>query len=263
MSQSGHVEVGCPERGTGCLYSAGDADEGYGRQRSVSRSFCGKRPPPRGRLRGSTRLSTLPTLSDSVCGMEPHAELSRWPASRHETAPERRVLVLPGKGYTAQLPGIHLPLRVLALQGWQVWTATWHGVEKLDDVEGVEDLVVSACENLVRQARTLPQLVLAKSLGTMAAGWVADHDVPAIWTTPLLNDEVCVRDLARSTAPALMIAGSEDAAWDDTAAATTGLPYVMVPGADHGWQVGDWRSEVAAIHQLCEAVEEFASQLSP
>lgn len=91
----------------------------------------------------------------------------------------------------------------------------------------------------------------------------ADHGVPAIWTTPLLNAEVCVRDLARADAPALLIGGSDDSTWDDAAAARTGLPRVIVPGADHSWETGDWREELAGIRQLCEAVEEFANRLHP
>ncbi|USQ80029.1 hypothetical protein NF556_20990 [Ornithinimicrobium faecis] len=195
--------------------------------------------------------------------MEPKVELNRWPGSRHENAPNRHVLVLPGRGYTVQLPGLHLPMRTLALQGWQVWTATWSGIDGLGDLEAVEALVVRACETFEQRMGRLPHLVLAKSMGTLAAGWVADHDLPAIWTTPLLNVEGCVRDLARSAAPALLIGGSDDSSWDDAAAAMTGLPSVIVPGADHSWETGHWREELAGLEQLCEAVEEFAARLQP
>lgn len=122
------------------------------------------------------------------------------------------------------MTGLHLPMRALALQGRQVWTATWSGVDGLGNIKEVQALVVRACEDFVHQVGRLPQLVLAKSMGTLAAGWVADHGVPAMWTTPLLNAEVCVRDLARADAPALLMGGTDDPAWDDAAAARTGLP---------------------------------------
>lgn len=114
--------------------------------------------------------------------------------------------------------------------------------------------MVRTCESFAQRAGGLPHLVLAKSMGTLAAGWVADHDVPAIWTTPLLNAELCVRDLARSAAPALLTGGSEEPLWDDAAAALTGLPSVIVSGADHSWETGDSREELAGF-------EEFAARL--
>lgn len=194
--------------------------------------------------------------------MQPTVELTRWPGAREARPSERLALVLPGRGYTVQLPGLHLPLRALALQGWQVWTATWSGVGEVGDTETVRDLVVHACERFVQQVGRVPDLVLAKSMGTLAAGWVADHAVPAIWTTPLLHQQDCVRDLARSTAPALLVGGSQDPAWDDSAARLTGLPSVVVPGADHSWETGDWRAELAGLERLCGAVEEFAASLA-
>ncbi|WP_256838946.1 hypothetical protein [Ornithinimicrobium faecis] len=194
--------------------------------------------------------------------MEPMVELSRWPGSRDEAFPERQVLVLPGRGYTVQLPGLHLPVRTLALHGWKAWIANWVGVDNLSDIEEVRALVVRACEDFVHQTGKVPDLVLAKSMGTLAAGWVADHAVPAIWTTPLLNDEVCVRDLGRSMAPAMLVGGSEDSMWDDAAAAKTGLSSVVVAGADHSWQIGDWRAELAGFEHICGAIEEFAARVA-
>lgn len=195
--------------------------------------------------------------------MEPRVELRRWPGSGEAASSERRLLVLPGKGYTVQLPGLHLPMRTLALQGWQPWTATWSGIDDVHGVGGFMALAVQACEDFVHQVGGLPDLVLAKSIGTLAAGWVADHAVPAIWTTPLLNNEVCVRDLRRSAAPAMLMGGSEDPLWDDAAAARTGLPSIVVEGADHSWQIGGWRAELAGFERICEAIEEFAAQVAP
>jgi hypothetical protein len=146
------------------------------------------------------------------------------------------------------------------LDGWQIWAASWD-VREAKDRSAVEAVVVGAAQQFVAQVGSNPQLVLAKSLGTLAAGWVADHHVPAVWTTPLLIDEKCVTDIERGAAPALLLAGSQDHTWDDAAARRTGKPARLIAGADHAWQTGDWREEIDVLGQVVAAVEEFAGSL--
>jgi hypothetical protein len=122
-------------------------------------------------------------------------------------------------------------------------------------------LVDMPVADFVKQIGGLPQLVLAKSVGTLAAGWVADHSVPAIWTTPLLNDEVCVANIARASSAALLVAGSRDHTWDDDGARRAGKRVHKIAGADHGWQTGDWRTELDAVGQLTAVVDDFAMTL--
>lgn len=77
------------------------------------------------------------------------------------------------------------------------------------------------------------RLILAKSLGTLAAGRAADNAVPAVWLTPLLCDEECANDISRAEAPALLAAGR-----------------------------GDWREELGLLHTRTAAVSSFAADLS-
>lgn len=187
-------------------------------------------------------------------------EVALWQGSLPEADPGRRVLVLPGSGYSVDLPGLQLPMRALALAGWQVWAASWD-VRDAQDRTAAEGVVVGAAEQFRGLVGSAPQLVLAKSLGTMGAGWVADRGVPAVWTTPLLTDDQCVADIARGTAPALLLAGSRDHTWDDDAAQRTGKPTRLIAGADHAWHTGDWREEIEVLRHLVAAVEEFADGL--
>jgi hypothetical protein len=122
-------------------------------------------------------------------------------------------------------------------------------------------LVDSAVDDFIRQAGGLPQLVLAKSVGTLAAGWVADHRIPAIWTTPLLNEAECVANIARASSAALLIAGSRDHTWDDDGARRADKESLRISGADHGWRTGDWRTELDVVGQLTDAIAGFASAL--
>lgn len=170
------------------------------------------------------------------------------------------VLVLPGARYGARMPGLAWPIRALELGGWRVSCAAWDMPMGQPDDER-RGLVQAALDRFVDRSGAVPDLVLAKSVGTFAAGWVADHDVPAVWTTPLLDDEACVRDLARSGVPALLVAGERDFTWDDDGARRTGAEVVRVPAADHGWRTGQWRTELDALALLTSAVERFAGGL--
>lgn len=175
--------------------------------------------------------------------------------------PERSVLVLPGARYSAQRPGLAWPLRALVLQRWQVWCAAWEIPRDRARAE-CQAVVDSALSRFLDQAEGIPQLVLAKSVGTLAAGWVADHSVPAVWTTPLLDDQECVADITRAISPALLLAGSRDQTWDDHAAERTGKQVVIIQGADHGWETGSWRTELEVVGKVADAVESFAAGLT-
>jgi hypothetical protein len=192
--------------------------------------------------------------------MSTSAEVTLWADNLPDGDQGRRVLVLPGSRYSVDLPGLQLPIRALALAGWQIWAASWD-VREARDRTAVERMVVGAAVQFLARVGSAPQLVLAKSLGTMGAGWVADHGVPAVWTTPLLTDEQCAAEIARSAAPALLLAGAQDHTWDDAAARRTGKPARLIAGADHAWHTGDWREEIDVLSQLVAAVEEFADGL--
>lgn len=189
-------------------------------------------------------------------------QIKRWAGNDPGADPSRCVLVLPGRAYPVEMPGLALPLRALALNGWTIWHAAW----ELDDLDEVarRAVVVRAVAELDQQtAASSQRVVLGKSLGTYAAGWAADNGVPAIWLTPLLIDQSCAEDITRSTAPAMLVAGTADLTWDDAAAERTGKQIVRLAGADHGFQTGDWRAEVEILREVAEAVEAFARALSP
>ena len=188
-------------------------------------------------------------------------EVADWSADGSDRDDLPTVLVLPGARYDAHRPGLSWPVRALALGGWRVWVASWDMPMGQPDDER-RAVVCGALDRFVQLTGGVPDLVLSKSVGTFAAGWVADHEVPAVWTTPLLDDAGCVSDIARSGAPALLVAGERDFTWDDDGARRSGKDVVRVPGADHGWTTGQWRTELDAVALLTSAVERFAGPLA-
>ncbi|MFZ2259761.1 MAG: hypothetical protein WAV52_03320 [Luteococcus japonicus] len=182
-----------------------------------------------------------------------------WPGNLAD-ASAPTVLVLPGARYPAQLPGLALPLRALTLDGWNAHVARWT-VGPGIATEQAQELVDEAIAAFVDR-HGLPDLVLAKSVGTRAAGWAATNRIPAVWTTPLLDEHTCVEALRAASAPALLVAGTEDRAWDAHAAAHTKLPVHLIAGPGHGWQCDDWRRELEVLAELTRVVADFAARVA-
>lgn len=101
-------------------------------------------------------------------------------------------------------------------------------------------------------------LLVAKSLGTNAAGVAAARGLPAVWLTPLLVMPWVVAAMEAASAPFLLVGGTADPAWDgDVARRLT--PHVLeVPEADHGMYVpGPLVDSVAVLAEVVTAVEGF------
>jgi hypothetical protein len=101
-------------------------------------------------------------------------------------------------------------------------------------------------------------LLIGKSLGTNAAHLAADHDLPAVWLTPLLTDRYVLDGLARATAPCLLIGGTSDPLWDGAEARRLS-PYVLeIPAANHGLQVpGPVSDSIAVLARVVTAIDDF------
>jgi pimeloyl-ACP methyl ester carboxylesterase len=105
-------------------------------------------------------------------------------------------------------------------------------------------------------------VIVAKSLGTHAAGLAAERQLPAIWLTPLLYDDAITDAIARNPAPALLVGGTRDRSWIPEAAARTGKTVVTIDDADHGLRpLGPLRAYTNALGTIGTAMEEFLSQL--
>ena len=149
----------------------------------------------------------------------------------YEGDPARTALVLPGR----MLAG--MPVNAFAIEA--VWRQGWRAVlvwDALDD--GEEDMTEWIGARLNAAAAYAgddgERLVIGKSLGTLAAGAVAERGWRAVWLTPLLNHPPCVDMLRARTAPALLIGGTNDPAWDGGLARELSDDVLELDGADHG-----------------------------
>lgn len=166
-----------------------------------------------------------------------------------------RALLLPGANYHARLHGLFWPVRTLVDHGWRVTRAEWDGGEWGDDPDGfiggvVERLAAEAPE----AARTI---VVGKSIGSLAIPWAAEHGLPGIWLTPLLNLEHVRTGLAREPR-SLLAGGTADESWQPDEACRGRHEVIEITGMNHGMVVGaGWRDSLAAMTTILTAIDRF------
>jgi pimeloyl-ACP methyl ester carboxylesterase len=100
-----------------------------------------------------------------------------------------------------------------------------------------------------------------KSLASAAVGLVADRALPALWLTPLLDQPAVVEGLLRSTAPTMLVGGTDDPTWSpDVLAPARSIEIVELSGLDHSLQVpSDVRASLEALGEAVSAVDRFLS----
>jgi hypothetical protein len=148
------------------------------------------------------------------------------------TAPGAPVAtLLPGRGYGPQAPLLYYARLLLRSRGWAVRTVRWEEVPGLDPADHAS--VAAFAREVLATADPARDLVIGKSLGSLALPAAAERGVRGIWLTPLLGIEDVRRAAARAAASTLLIGGTADPYWDGAAAAATGAAVFEVPGADH------------------------------
>jgi hypothetical protein len=157
--------------------------------------------------------------------------------------------------------------RALQSAGWVVLQAGWQLVDLPEDprsfVEGAEDRLDAT------ERRPGPVLVVAKSLGTLAAHWSADRGYPAVWLTPVLraaglnpmpdHSGPLAQRIRTYPTDNLVVSGTSDPLWEK---GFTGTGKVIeIEGADHGLEVDDWRTSLRHHEAVAASVVDFASRI--
>lgn len=162
--------------------------------------------------------------------------------------------LLPGRGYGPQAPLLYYARLLLHGCGWSVRTVHWEKVPGLDPADHVA--VAAFAAELLATADPARDLVVGKSLGSLALPAAADRGVQGIWLTPLLGIEDVRRAAARAAASTLLIGGTADPYWDGAAAAATGAAVFEVPGADHSLErPGDLDGTLEALAAVLSRME--------
>jgi hypothetical protein len=172
----------------------------------------------------------------------------------------RSVVVLPGRNFGAYVPQLFFPMMAAVRRDAEPVAVSWRDVEAVsemgaDELPGwVSDQVRCDLSGLEPEST----LVVGKSLGSYAAGLVAELGFPAIWVTPVLISDEIVAALRRAHSPFLLAGGTADDLWiSDVARELT--PHVLeIDGADHGLFVqGPLDQSAHNIGLLAAACESF------
>ena len=196
---------------------------------------------------------------------------------RPEGAIDHLALLLPGYGYTLDMPLFYYAEKLLLERGWDVLRVeyaynTRPEFQTLPKSERDRWLLAdtTAAWRAGLGQRTYERVVLiGKSLGTMAMGhlltMVDPHpNVGAVWLTPLLGEERLRQQIQQYGGPSLFVIGTADPHFEPVVlekmqVATIG-EAVVVRNADHGMDIpGDQVASVRAVERVVEALGRFLS----
>jgi hypothetical protein len=194
-------------------------------------------------------------------------EVSVRTAEEQHPVGERRgtVLMLPGRAYPCGMSLLAWTTRALQSCGWTVLQAEWDLSVFPDDPRTFVEGVAQQLDEMERH--TGPVLVVAKSLGTLAAHWSAERGYPGVWLTPILraagrhplpghSDALAARIRDYPT-DSLVVGGTADDLWQKGFRGTGKV--LEIEGADHGLEVADWHTSLRHHEGVATAVVDFAS----
>jgi predicted alpha/beta-hydrolase family hydrolase len=194
---------------------------------------------------------------------------------RPEGPIDRLAVLLPGFGYTLDMPLFYYAGNLLLERGWDVLRVEYSyntrpEFQTLPEPERGQWLLADtmAAWRAALDQRTYERVVLiGKSLGTLAMGHLLTMsdpppDVGAVWLTPLLGRERLRQQILQYGGPSLFVIGTADPHFDPVVlekmqVATTG-EAVVVRNADHGIDIpGDPIASVRAVERVVEALGRF------
>ncbi|GIJ38893.1 alpha/beta hydrolase [Micromonospora sp. NPDC049891] len=167
---------------------------------------------------------------------------------------DRRAVLIPGRGYDTRYPLFLYLGEALRRVGFGLHGISWQVPEHFD----IDTIGRWVCDQVAPTLNERTDLLVGKSLGTLAAPLAAGRGLPAVWLTPLLHRGDVVDALRRATAPFILVGGTADSSWDGGVARRL-TPHVLeIPGADHALMVpGPLARSAEALGQVCTVVEDF------
>ncbi len=194
---------------------------------------------------------------------------------QQEDETQHLAILLPGAGYTAHMPLIYYPMRLLLALGADVLRVEYLYLGRADyaalpPAERVRWLfadVTAAYRSAVAQGPYQQVTLVGKSLGTLAMGHllITEGELPpaqAVWLTPLLWNDRLRAQIQQARPRSLFAIGTADPHYNEAylaelQAATHG-DAVVIDGANHSLEIeGDVMQSLRALEQVMRAVQAF------
>jgi hypothetical protein len=134
--------------------------------------------------------------------------MTRYVDYAADGTPVGRCVVLPGSKYTPDGPMLFFAAQVALMRGWNVRQVWWEVPQFSSDAEEVA--WVGAQLDAALDGYVGRVMVVAKSLGTLAAPFAAARGCDAAWLTPLLTNPDVAEPLLSYPAAQFVVIGSSD-----------------------------------------------------
>ncbi|QBD82405.1 hypothetical protein EPA93_43105 [Ktedonosporobacter rubrisoli] len=194
---------------------------------------------------------------------------------RQEKEAEHIAVILPGIGYTCQMPLLFYATRVLQDQGADVLWVEYNQRADFKAQAGAELAqllnadVGAACQAVLTQRKYRQITIIGKSLGTLAMGALLTTDprlaqAKAVWLTPLLSRAALCAQIISYGRRSLLVIGTADGHYDPAPLAeiqtATHSELLVIAGANHGMEIaGDVLQSLRAMEQIMQALQTFLS----
>jgi hypothetical protein len=196
-----------------------------------------------------------------VCAAWDRVAMTRYVDYAADGTPVGRCIVLPGSKYTPDGPMLFFATQVALMRGWDVRQVWWEVPQFSSDAERVTwvgSQLDAAVDDYMGRV-----MVVAKSLGTLAAPVAAARGYDAAWLTPLLTEPDLAEPLLSYPAPQFVVIGSSDSylsqdvldALPGERLVVAGDHILRVPGdaaamvASHDSFVRSFDAWLTAVHQ--------------
>lgn len=195
---------------------------------------------------------------------------------RAEDPTDRLAILLPGYGYTCDMPLFYYATELLLGRGFDLLAVeyAYNRDPSFGALPGAERRHRLLADTGAAVATGLAQrpyrqaVFVGKSLGTLAMGHLLTEEASperswrAVWLTPLFHDRALRQQIDRFAGPSLFVIGTADRDYDRALlaelAGRPGNRAVVIEGADHGLDVpGDPVASVAALGRYVAALQEW------
>ena len=198
---------------------------------------------------------------------------------RQRDATSHAAIILPGLGYTAQMPLLFYVSEMLLTQNADVLQVNYNYIDAFRGLDNATQHQWLAADSdatyraLIAQRSYTHLTVIGKSLGTLAmAHLFTTHTFPvhttALWLTPVLTNAAVREQIASFASPSLLAIGTADSYYDPGTLAKIGetptRKFLIVEGADHGMNVGDdVIQSIQALETTMRAIRTFLDSKNP
>ncbi len=197
---------------------------------------------------------------------------------RQERETNHLTVLFPGYGYTAQMPLMYYPARLLVEIGADVFVLGYNYSQRSDFHSASleeRDLwlrtdTLAAYEVASTQRNYDRVTLVGKSIGTRAIGHLlaTGRQLPSlecVWLTPILRNELLCTQIKARPHRALFVVGTADSHYDpvklsEVQDATTGQALI-IENADHSLEVdGDIVQSIRHIERIIAEIQRFLAR---